>query len=136
MAAVAAIYPRLKQLGAEVLAISTDSIYSHKVFRETSPSMRHVRYPLLSDRNHRISRTYGVLDEKAGAAIRSTVMVNPEGVIEAKIVYPSEVGRYVPETVRLLEGLQFARQTGLGVPANWVPGLPGIKRDIRRAGEI
>jgi NADH-dependent peroxiredoxin subunit C len=77
-----------------------------------------------------------VLDEKAGVAMRSTVIVNPEGVIDAKIVYPSEVGRYVPETVRLLEGLQYARQTGLGIPANWVPGMPGIKRDIKRAGEI
>lgn len=136
MAAVAAVYPQLKKLGAVVWAISTDSVFSHKVFKDVSPSARRVQYPLLSDRNQRISRAYRVLDEESGAAMRATVLVDPEGVIVSKLVYPREVGRNIPEIVRLLEGIQFGRKTGLGVPANWVPGMPGVKRDIRLAGTI
>lgn len=123
-------------MGAEVWAISTDSVYSHKVFKETSPSARLVQYPLLSDRNHFISRAYRVLDETAGAALRATVIVSPEGIIVSKLIYPAEVGRNTHEIVRLLQGIQYGRQTGLGVPANWVPGMPGIPRRTENIGRI
>ncbi len=136
MAAVAAVYPQLKKLGAVVWAISTDSVFSHKVFKDVSPLARRVQYPLLSDRNQRISRAYRVLDEESGATMRATILIDPEGVIVSKLVYPEEVGRNIPEIVRLLEAIQFGRKTGLGVPANWVPGMPGVKRDIRLAGTI
>lgn len=98
--------------------------------------MQHVTYPLLSDRNHRISRSYGVLNEEKGTAMRSTVIINPEGRIEAKLVYPSQVGRNTTEIVRILEAVQFSRQSNLGAPANWVPGKPGIPIDISHAGKI
>ncbi|MBP1930807.1 hypothetical protein J2Z37_000804 [Ammoniphilus resinae] len=35
-----------------------------------------------------------------------------------------------------MQGILFGRSTGLGVPANWVPGMPGLKRDIKQAGTI
>ncbi|MDQ0339712.1 peroxiredoxin (alkyl hydroperoxide reductase subunit C) [Caldalkalibacillus uzonensis] len=136
MAAVAAVYPQLRALGAEVWGISTDSVYAHKVFKEISPSARQVQFPLLSDRNHLISRAYRVLDEKAGAAFRATVIVDPDGMIVAKLIYPREVGRNTHEIVRLIQGLQFSRQTGLGVPANWVPGMSGIQRQTEDIGRI
>jgi len=98
--------------------------------------MRGFRDPLVSDRNQAISRAYRVLDPDSGAAVRASVIVNPEGMIEAKLVYPREVGRNVPEVVRTIEALQFHRRTGLGAPANWVPGTPGIRRDIADAGKI
>lgn len=120
----------------KVLAISTDSIYSHKVFSEMSPSMKNVTYPLLSDRNHDISQKYGVLRKDKGTARRATIIINPEGVVEAKHIYPAEVGRNSSEIVRLIEALQFHRTSQLGAPANWTPGKPGIERDISKAGTI
>lgn len=136
MAAVAAIYPEFQKLGVEILAISTDSVYSHKVFKDVSPSARTIPYPLLSDRNLQIAKAYRVLDEKAGAAFRATVFIDPEGIISAKLIYPKEVGRNAYEILRLIQGIQFGRSTGLGVPANWMPGMPGLRRDITRAGTI
>lgn len=136
MAAVAAIYEHFQKLNAVVWGISTDSIYSHKVFKETSPSASRVQFPLVSDRNQRISRAYRVLDPEAGAAFRATVIVDPEGIIRSKMVYPREVGRYVYEILRILEGILYFDTTGLGVPANWVPGMPGIERDPDMIGKI
>ena len=119
-----------------VLGISTDSVYAHKVFTEVSPSASKVNYPLVSDRNHMISRDYRVLNEDAGATYRGTVIINPEGVIVSKMVYPGEVGRNAYEILRLMQGLQYNKKTGEGVPANWMPGQPGIIRNTMYIGRI
>lgn len=133
---MAARYDRFKKLGVQVLAISTDSVYSHKVFAEVSPSARTIQYPLLSDRSHKISRQYGVLREELGFTFRATFIISPRGEIKYACLYPPEVGRNVDEIIRVIEGLQFEEATGLGVPAGWQPGLPGIKRDFRMAGRV
>lgn len=129
------MYPELQALNVEVLGISTDSVYSHKVFKEISPSARYVQFPLLSDRNHRISRAYRVLDENTGTAVRATVVIDPHGTIVSKVVYPREVGRNTYELLRLIKAIQYGRETGLGVPANWMPGVPGIQRKTEDIGK-
>jgi NADH-dependent peroxiredoxin subunit C len=106
------------------------------MFVETSPSAKKVQYPLVSDRNQMISRAYRVLNERGGATFRATVVINPEGRIESKIVYPEEVGRNAQELLRLIYGIQHARRTGEGVPSNWMPGMPGISSDFDQVGKI
>jgi NADH-dependent peroxiredoxin subunit C len=118
------------------LGISTDSVYSHKVFTEVSPSAAKVNFPLLSDRTHQISKAYRTLNPKTGATFRVTTIVDPEGIIVTKLVNPLEVGRNVYEILRLLQAIQYGRQTGEGIPANWVPGQQGIKRDPNLIGKI
>jgi alkyl hydroperoxide reductase subunit AhpC len=126
----------LESLNTQALAISTDSVFSHKVFLDTSPSLRHVRYPILSDRNQEISKAYRVLDAKSGAAFRASFFIDPEQIIRAKFIYPREVGRNLDEHIRLLKGLQYAQKTGQGIPANWKPGEEGIIRDPNKIGKI
>jgi len=119
-----------------VLAISTDSVYSHKVFAETSPSGRSVQYPLLSDRSHAISREYGVLREALGFTFRATFIIAPGGEVKYACLYPPEVARNVPEVIRTIQGLQYEQATGLGVPAGWRPGKQGINKDFSLVGKI
>jgi len=133
---VAARYDEFIKLGAQVLAISTDSVFAHKVFAEVSPSARTVQYPLLSDRSHLISRQYGVLREELGFTYRATFIISPRREIKYACLYPREVGRNVDEIIRVIQGLQFEEATGLGVPAGWQPGMPGIKRDFAMVGRI
>lgn len=133
---MAACHEEFKTLGVQVLAISTDSVYSHKVFAETSPSGKTVQYPLVSDRSHEISRKYGVLREQLGYTFRATFIISPCGEVKYTCLYPPEVGRNVNEIIRVIQGLQFEEATGLGVPAGWQPGMPGIKRDINLVGKI
>lgn len=135
MAAVAALYDQFKKLGVEVLAVSTDSIWAHKVFAQTSPSGRQVQYPLVADRNQEISRKYGVLTPE-GNAPRATFLIDPQGIIQYYSVYPSPVGRNIYELLRIFLALQFAERTGLGAPANWRPGQPGVARDWENVGKI
>jgi peroxiredoxin (alkyl hydroperoxide reductase subunit C) len=106
------------------------------MFLETSPSLKEVKFPLLSDRTQEISRAYRVLDEHTGASLRASFFINPDQIISAKFIYPKEVGRNLHEHVRLLAGLQEAKKTGKGIPADWVPGQPGIIRDPKNIGHI
>ncbi len=95
-----------------------------------------VQYPLVSDRTQEISRRYRVLNESAGAAFRATIIIDPEGKIVSKLVNPLEVGRNVFEILRLVQAIQYGEKTGEGVPANWLPGQPGIKMNARSIGRI
>lgn len=134
LAAVADRYNKFNSLNTVVLAISTDSIYSHKIFTQTSPSGRKINFPLLSDRTQIVSKAYGVLNEKEGFAYRATFIVDPEGTIQALSVNPQPVGRNIDEILRIIQGLQFNRNTELGAPAGWMPGDPGIIADWEYVG--
>lgn len=133
---MAARYHTFQELGVEVLAVSTDSVYSHKIFASISPSGRSVQYPLLADRSHRISLMYGALREDLGYTFRTTFIIAPGGEIKYSCLYPPEVGRNVSEIIRIIQGLQFEASTGLGIPADWRPGMPGIQRDFAYVGKI
>lgn len=133
---MAARYETLQNLGVQVLAVSTDSVYSHKIFAETSPSVRTVQYPLLSDRSRVISQQYGVLREELGFSYRATFIVGPDRQVKYASLYPPEVGRNVDEIIRVIQGLFYQKTSGLGVPAYWQPGMPGIIRDFKFTGKI
>lgn len=118
------------------MAISTDSVFAHKVFAEISPSARKIQYPLISDRSHRISREYGVLREDLGFTYRGTFIIAPGGEIKYSCLYPPEVARNVAEIIRIIQGLQYEQATGLGVPAGWRPGRQGIQKDFTLVGKV
>jgi alkyl hydroperoxide reductase subunit AhpC len=105
-----------KNLNAEVIAISVDSVYSHKAWVERD--LKDLRYPIASDITKQISREYGVLDEEKGVALRGTFVIDPEGVVQYEVVSALNLGRSTDETLRALEALQ----TGELCPANWRPG--------------
>jgi peroxiredoxin (alkyl hydroperoxide reductase subunit C) len=93
---------------------------------QTSPSGKKINYPLLSDRTQKVSKKYGVLNEKEGFAYRGAFIIDPQGTIQAFLVNPQPVGRNIDELLRIIEGLQFNRKTGKGAPAGWKPGDAGI----------
>jgi len=107
---------KFKDLGAEVLAASTDSEWSHKAWFEKD--LQEVKYPILADTNHSVSRDYDVLEETDGSAHRGLFIIDPEGEIKYSLISAGSVGRSVDETLRVLEALQ----TGDLCPANWKKG--------------
>ncbi len=133
---MAAHYHEFVELDAEILGISTDSVFSHKIFAEISPSARQVQYPLLSDPTRQISACYGALNPETGFATRTTVIVSPAGDVVHFCKYPGPVGRNVEELIRVIQAVQFAEDTGLGAPAGWRPGEPGLSTDWEMVGQI
>ncbi len=114
-------YEDIKDLDADVLACSTDSVHSHFAWLNTPREKNGIagtKYPLVADFTKEVARAYGVLDEQSGAAQRGLFIVDPDGVLRYAVVTADNVGRSVDETVRVLEALQ----TGGLCPANWTPG--------------
>jgi peroxiredoxin 2/4 len=101
---------------AVVLGCSVDSKHCHKAW--VNNGLGKIKFPLLSDLNHKVSREYDVLDEDAGEAQRGTFIIDPEGVLRWKVVHDTNVGRNIDEVLRVLEALQAG---GL-CAANWIPG--------------
>lgn len=101
---------------AQVLAVSTDSAYSHKAW--VANGLGKVDFPIIGDTNHEVSRLFGVLIEEKGIALRGTFLINPEGRVVSSTVNELSVGRSVDETLRTLG----AFQTGGLTPCEWKPG--------------
>jgi peroxiredoxin len=86
LSAVAVKYEELKKLGVEVLAMSVDSRFVHKIWQEQELSKMvpgGVPFPMLSDAGGRIGSVYGVYDEDAGVNIRGRFLIDPDGVVQA-----------------------------------------------------
>lgn len=109
-------YEEFKKLGAEVLTASTDSVYSHKAWQDQG--LGKLKFPMIGDTNHTWSRTFGVLVEEKGIALRGTFIIDQHGVLRSAIVNDLSVGRSVDETLRTVQ----AFQTGELVQCGWKPG--------------
>jgi mycoredoxin-dependent peroxiredoxin len=57
--------------------VSVDSVWANKAFREQLG----VDFPILSDARKDVSRRYGVLNEDAGLARRTTFVIDMDGIV-------------------------------------------------------
>lgn len=139
MTAVAAKYDEIKALGVEVMSVSTNSHFDHKIWQEEELSKMiegGVPYPMLSDSGGRIGRVYGVYDEDAGVDIRGRFLIDPDGVIQSMEVLTPPVGRNVLELIRQIKAFKHVRQTGEVTPSGWVPGKPTLKPGPDLVGKV
>jgi alkyl hydroperoxide reductase subunit AhpC len=114
-------YDEFVELGADILGVSTDSVYAHRAWVNTPREQNGIaglNYPLASDITKEVSRAYGVLVEEEGVALRGLFIIDPEGVLQYSVIHNLNVGRSVDETLRVLEALQTGGLCG----ADWQPG--------------
>ena len=139
MSAVAAKYDELKALDVQVLSVSTDSVFTHKIWQEEELSKMvkgGVPFPMLSDQGGRVGSVYGVYDEAAGVNIRGRFLIDPDGVIQAMEVLTPPVGRNVSELIRQVKAFQHVRATGEATPSGWQPGKPTLKPGPDLVGKV
>lgn len=113
--------PQFKELNCQIIGCSTDSQYSHKAWFERD--LKEVKFPVLADNAHQVSRDYGVLLEDKGIALRGTFLIDPQGVLQWMTINALDTGRSVDEVVRTLQALQ----TGERCPVDWKPGKATLK---------
>ena len=139
MAAVAAHKNEFDALGVQVLAVSTDSRFTHKVWQEEELSKMvdgGFPFPMLSDQGGRIGDIYGVYNEEAGVDIRGRFIIDPDFNIRAMEVLTPEVGRKVSETIRQIKAFQHVMETGEVTPAGWEPGKTTLKPGPDLVGKV
>ncbi len=114
---------------AEVVGVSVDSHYTHAAWKRThvdDGGIGSIRYPLVSDLNKEIARSYGVLLEE-GIALRGLFLIDREGIVRHALVNDLPLGRNVREALRVLDALRFHELRGDVCPANWNEGEDGIE---------
>jgi len=139
LAAVAALYDEFKALNVEILSISTDSRFVHKIWQEEELSKMvegGVPFPMLSDGGGKIGSAYGVYDEAAGVNIRGRFIIDPDFVIRAMEVLTAEVGRNPDELLRQVKAYQHVVETGEVTPSGWEPGDPTLSPGPDLVGKV
>mmetsp|Transcript_54691 Transcript_54691/g.119900 ORF Transcript_54691/g.119900 Transcript_54691/m.119900 type:complete len:219 (+) Transcript_54691:63-719(+) len=110
--------------GAEVLAVSTDSVHSHIAYRKLGPKdggIGKIRYPIFSDFKKEISTMYDVLADD-GSSHRGLFLIDREGKVRHQLVNDEPLGRSVDEAMRMLDSLKHFEQHGQVCPANFKAG--------------
>jgi peroxiredoxin (alkyl hydroperoxide reductase subunit C) len=130
-------YDNFKEEGAEVLSISTDTVFTHKAWHDASDTIRKIRFPMISDSTHKISWDYGTLIEDEGVSLRGSFLIDPEGILRAFEIHDNSIGRNADELFRKLEAAKFVQEHGGEVcPANWKPGSETLKPELDLVGKI
>lgn len=88
-----------------------------------------VPFPVIADRSGEIARKYGMIanDISTTETVRNVFIIDDKGIVRTIFIYPLNVGRWIPEILRVVEALQVADCNKASTPANWVPGQPIIK---------
>ena len=104
-----AVLPEFQKFGAELIAISVDSAWSHLAFAKD----RNLHFPLLADFEPKgdVARAYHVYRDVAGTSERALFVVDADGVIRWSYVSPVGVNPGADGILRALEGLDERRET-------------------------
>ena len=130
-------YDQLKKLNAEVLSISTDTVFVHKAWHDNSPTIKKIRFPMVADPTGNICRSYGTYIDNEGLSLRGTFLIDPEGVLKAFEIHDNSIGRSTDELIRKIQAAEFVRAHGGEVcPVNWKPGAKTLKPGMDMVGKI
>lgn len=98
-----------------IVGISVDDAETH---RRWARELGGVGYPLLADVGGKVARAFDVLDDKEMVALRATFILDAKRTIVYAVASPTNVGRSVSETLRVV----CALRSGMLCPAGWEPG--------------
>ena len=119
-----------KQLNTELLGLSVDSNSSHLawVYDIYCRTGIKISFPIIADRNGEIARRYGMIsnDISNTETVRNVYIINDKGIIRTILIYPMNVGRFIPEIIRIVQALQMADCAQGSTAANWIPNQPVI----------
>lgn len=119
-----------QNLNTQLIGLSIDSNPSHlawlyDIMQRTGIE---VPFPVIADRNGEIARKYGMIsnDVSTTETVRNVFIIDDKGIVRTIFIYPLNVGRWIPEILRVVEALQVADCNNASTPANWIPGQPII----------
>ena len=119
-----------KNLNTELLGLSIDSNPSHlawiyDIYCRTGIK---ISFPIIADRSGEIARKYGMIsnDISSTETVRNVFVIDDKGIVRTILVYPMNIGRFIPEIIRIVQALQMADCSNGSTAANWIPNQPVI----------
>ena len=114
-----------RQLSTQILAISTDSPFSHLHYLLSNRSqggLGKLNYPLVSDLNQTITKKYNLLTND-GLSFPGIFIIDKEGIIQYYTVNNLLCGRNIDELLRVLKSIQYIKENpGQACPVDWKKG--------------
>jgi len=131
------LYPQFQEVGAEILSVSTDTHFVHKAWKDASPAIKKIKFPMVADPTGTISRFFGTYIEEAGLALRGTFIIDPEGVLKSYEMNDLSIGRSGKETLRKVKAAKYVNENaGQVCPAGWEPGSDTLSPSLALVGKI
>lgn len=138
---VASLKPEFEKRNVKILALSVDSVESHKGWiqdiNETQNTQ--VNYPILADEDRKVADLYGMIHPKSlnNLTVRSVFIIDPQKKLRLTITYPASTGRNFDELLRVIDSLQLTDYHQVATPANWQDGgdcvvVPSISTEEAR----
>ncbi|GFG29031.1 hypothetical protein Cfor_02064 [Coptotermes formosanus] len=140
---VANLISEFDKRGVKVIALSCDSVDSHKKWIQDIKSYaKHsgdgFPYPIIADENRDLAVQLGMLDpverDKDGLPLtcRAVFVIGPDKTLRLSILYPATTGRNFDEILRAVDSLQLTEKRKVATPADWKSGgecmvLPTLK---------
>jgi len=130
-------YKEFQKLGAEVMSVSTDTVFVHKAWHDHSPAIKKIKFPMVADPTGKLCREFGTYIEEEGLSLRGSFIIAPDGKLVAYEMHDNSIGRSVKELLRKLQAAKFVREhKGLVCPASWEPGKKTLKPGLELVGKI
>ena len=119
-----------QNINTELLGLSVDSNSSHLawIYDIYCRTGIQISFPIIADRNGEIARKYGMIasDISNTETVRNVFIIDDKGIIRTILIYPMNVGRFIPEILRIVKALQVADCSQSSTGANWIPNQPVI----------
>lgn len=129
-----------EKLNTCLIGLSVDSNSSHlawayDIFCKTGIK---IPFPIIADRNGNIARKYGMIatDISNTQTVRNVFIIDDKQIIKTILVYPMNIGRCIPEIIRILQALQMSEDNNVSIPVNWMPNEPVILQPPKTFNEL
>lgn len=130
-------YEEFVNLGAEILSVSTDTVYVHKAWHDTSNAIKKIKFPMVADASGNICREFGTMIDEEGLSLRGSFIINPDGKLVAFEINDNSIGRSAKELLRKVQAAKFVYEAdGEVCPAGWEPGQKTLKPSLELVGQI
>jgi NADH-dependent peroxiredoxin subunit C len=130
-------YQQFQDLNTQVLSVSTDTVFVHKAWHDTSETIKKIKFPMVADPAGQICNSYGTMIPVEGLSLRGTFIIDPDGILKTIEMHDNSIGRSSSELLRKIKAAQFVRDNGGEVcPASWQPGKGTLKPGLDLVGKI
>lgn len=122
----ASLQAEFEKRNVKVLALSVDSVESHKNWISDINETQHVSvgFPIIADEDKTIAHAYDMIHPNASETftVRSLFIIGPDKKIKLMITYPASTGRNFVEVLRVIDSLQLTSGYSVATPADWKEG--------------